>query len=46
VINDSAMTPEEAFARTQRRRRLTLATVIIVLVSLTVWLIEQITRVK
>ena len=40
------MTPEEAFARTQRRRRLALATAIIVLVSLTVWIIEQITRVR
>ena len=39
------MTPEEAYARTQRRWRLTLATVIIVLVSVTVWVIEQITRV-
>ena len=40
------MTPEEAFARAQRRRRLTLATVIVVLVSLTVWVIEQITRAR
>jgi hypothetical protein len=40
------MTPEEAFKRRQRRWRLTLATVIIVLVSLTVWAIEMITRVK
>ena len=40
------MTPEEAFARSQRRRRLTLATVIIFLVSVTVWVIEQITRVR
>jgi hypothetical protein len=39
------MTPEEAFKRRQRRWRLTLATVIIVLVSLTVWIIEQITQV-
>ena len=40
------MTPEEAFKRRQRRWRLTLATVIIVLVSLTVWAIELITRAK
>ena len=40
------MTPEEAFARRQRRRRLTLATVIVVLVSLTVWAIEQFTKVQ
>jgi hypothetical protein len=40
------MTPEEAFARRQRRWRLTLATVIIVLVSLTVWVVEQITSVR
>ena len=39
------MTPEEAFKRRQRRWRLTLATVIIVLVSLTAWVIEQITKV-
>ena len=45
-INSCAMTPEEAFARTQRRRRLTLATVIIVLVSLTVWVIELLTRAR
>jgi hypothetical protein len=40
------MTPEQAFARRQRRWRLTLATVIIVLVSLTVWVVEQITSVR
>ena len=40
------MTPEEAFKRHQRRWRLTLATVIVVLVSLTVWVIELITRPK
>jgi hypothetical protein len=40
------MTPEEAFARRQRRWRLTLATVIIVLVSLTVWVVELITSVR
>ena len=40
------MTPEEALKRHQRRWRLTLATVIIVLVSLTVWAIELITRAK
>jgi hypothetical protein len=40
------MTPEEAFARSQRRWRLTLAAVIVVLVSLTAWVIEQITRVR
>jgi hypothetical protein len=39
------MTPEEAFKRRQRRWRLSLATIIVVLVSLTVWAIEQITRV-
>ena len=40
------MTPEEAFARRQRRWRITLATVIIALVSLTAWIVEQITRVR
>ena len=39
------MTPEEAFKRRQRRWRISLATIIVVLVSLTVWAIEQITRV-
>lgn len=39
------MTPEEAFKRRQRRWRISLATIIIVLVSLTVWVIEQIARV-
>ena len=38
------MTPEEALKRRQRRWRISLATIIIVLVSLTVWAIEQITR--
>jgi hypothetical protein len=38
------LTPEEAFARRRRLWRLTLAAVIIVLVSLTVWIIEQITK--
>jgi hypothetical protein len=41
----SGMTPEEAFKRRQRRWRISLATIIVVLVSLTVWAIEQITRV-
>ena len=40
------MTPEEAFKRSQRRWRLTLATVIIVLVTLTAWVVEQLTRVR
>ncbi|HET9467569.1 MAG TPA: hypothetical protein VFO48_04115 [Vicinamibacterales bacterium] len=40
------MTPEEAFARRQRRWKVTLATVILVLVSLTVWIVEQLTRVQ
>jgi cell division protein FtsX len=40
------MTPEEAFKRSQRRRRVTLATVIVVLVSLTAWVVELITRAK
>lgn len=40
------MTPEQAFARRQRRWRLTLATVIVVLVSLAVWIVEQLTRVQ
>ena len=40
------MTPEEAFARQQRRRRLTLGTVIFVLVLMTAWVVEQITRVR
>jgi hypothetical protein len=39
------MTPEEAFKRRQLRWRISLATIIVVLVSLTVWAIEQITRV-
>ena len=39
------MTPEEAFARRQRRWTITLATVIIVLVSLTAWIVDQLTRV-
>jgi hypothetical protein len=39
------MTPEEAFKRRQRQWRITLTTVIIVLVSLTVWVIELITKV-
>jgi hypothetical protein len=40
------MTPEEAFKRHKQRRRITLATVIVVLVSLTAWVVEQLTRVK
>jgi hypothetical protein len=40
------MTPEEAFARRKRRWRVTLATVIVILVSLTVWVIEHLTRVQ
>jgi hypothetical protein len=40
------MTPEEAFKRRQRQWRVTLAIVIIVLVSLTAWVVEQITRVR
>jgi hypothetical protein len=40
------MTPEEAFARRQRHRRVTLAMVIVVLVSLTAWIVEQLTRVQ
>jgi hypothetical protein len=43
-VNSFAMTPEEAFARRQRNWRVTLATVIVVLVSLTVWVIEQLTQ--
>ena len=39
------MTPEEAFKRRQRRWRIILTSVIIVLVSLTVWVIELITKV-
>ena len=39
------MTPEEALKRRQRRWRVTLAAVIIVLASLTAWVVEQITRV-
>jgi hypothetical protein len=39
------MTPEEALAQRNRRRRVTLAMVIVVLVSLTVWIVEQLTRV-
>ena len=40
------MTPEEAFKRNQRRRRVTLATVIIVLVSVTVWIVEHLANVQ
>ena len=40
------MTPEEAYKRRQRRWRFTLATVIVVLVSLTAWIVEQLTRVR
>ena len=40
------MTPEEAYARRLRHRRLTLATVIFVLVLFTVWVVEQLTRVR
>jgi hypothetical protein len=40
------MTPEEAFARRKRRWRFTLAAVIVILVSLTVWVIEQLTKVQ
>ena len=40
------MTPEEALKRRQRRWRVTLAAVIIVLASLAAWVVEQITRVK
>jgi hypothetical protein len=40
------MTPEEAFARRRRHRRVTLAMVIVVLVSLTAWIVEQLTRVQ
>lgn len=40
------MTPEEAFARRQRRWKVTLVTVILVLVSLTVWIVDQLTRVQ
>jgi len=40
------MTPEEALKRRQRRWRVTLATVIIVLVSIVAWLVEQITRMR
>jgi hypothetical protein len=39
------MTPEEALKRRTRRWRVTLAAVIIVLVSVVAWLVEQITRV-
>jgi hypothetical protein len=40
------MTPEEAFKRRQRRWRVILASLIIVLASLTAWVVEQITRVQ
>jgi hypothetical protein len=40
------MTPEEALKRHQRRWRVTLAAVMIVLASLAAWVVEQITRVK
>ncbi len=40
------MTPEEALKRRQRRWRVTLATVILILVSLAAWVVEQITRVN
>jgi hypothetical protein len=44
VGKSAGMTPEKAYARRQRRRTFTLAAIIIVLVSLTAWIIEQITR--
>jgi len=40
------MTPEEALKRHQRRRRVTLAAVIVVLAFLAAWVVEQITRVS
>ena len=40
------MTPEEAFARRQRNSRFTLTAVILVLVMLTAWVVEQITKVR
>jgi hypothetical protein len=40
------MTPEEAFKRRQRRWRVTLATLIVVLATLAAWVVEQITRVQ
>jgi hypothetical protein len=40
------MTPEEALKRRRRHWRLTLASVIIVLVSLVAWLIEQVTHIR
>ena len=47
MVRESAgMTPEEAYARRQRRWKLTLATIILILVSLTAWIVEQITRVR
>jgi hypothetical protein len=46
MIGGLSMTPEEAFKRRQLQWRVTLAIVIIVLVSLTAWLTEQITRVR
>jgi len=46
MMNSLAMTPEEAFARRRRNWRVTLTAVIVVLVSLTVWVIEQITKVQ
>ena len=45
-VRNGGMTPEEAYARRQRRWKLTLATIIIILVSLTAWIIEQITRAR
>jgi hypothetical protein len=40
------MTPEEALKRRQRRWRVTLAALIVVLASLAAWVVEQITRVN
>jgi hypothetical protein len=40
------MTPEQAFKRRQRQRRVTLAAVIVVLAILAAWVVEQVARVR
>jgi hypothetical protein len=40
------MTPEKALKRRQRRWRVTLSTVIVILAFLTAWVVDQITRVQ
>jgi hypothetical protein len=46
VLDGFSMTPEEAFKRRNRQWRVTLAMVIMILVCLAAWLVDQITRVR